>query len=217
MAYRKLVIFDMDGLMFDTEKLHFDSYGIAAKEFGYTMTKEIFCRLLGGSYERNMAILREEMGPDYPLEEVEKRTDAVQLEHIYTKGVPVKPGLRELLRSIKEKGILCAVASSSPEESVMRNLKSVGMENDFDILYFGDKVKETKPAPDIFLGPCRDLGVDPADALVLEDSHNGILAAHRAGIPVVCIPDMKYPEPEFAEKTLAICENLLAAEKYLEK
>ena len=84
-------------------------------------------------------------------------------------------------------------------------------------LYFGDKVKETKPAPDIFLGPCRDLGVDPADALVLEDSHNGILAAHRAGIPVVCIPDMKYPEPEFAEKTLAICENLLAAEKYLEK
>ena len=71
---------------------------------------------------------------------------------------------------MKEKGILCAVASSSPEESVMRNLKSVGMENDFDILYFGDKVKETKPAPDIFLGPCRDLGVDPADALVLEEN-----------------------------------------------
>ena len=72
----KGAVFDMDGLMFDTEKLHFDSYGIAAKEFGYTMTKEIFCRLLGGSYERNMAILREEMGPDYPLEEVEKRTGA---------------------------------------------------------------------------------------------------------------------------------------------
>ena len=217
MAYRKLVIFDMDGLMFDTEELNFRTYSAAAREFGYTLPRETFCRLLGGSRERNNGILREAMGAGYPLEQVAERNRAAFSAYIEANGVPVKPGLYELLRYLKEKKILCAVASSSPEASVRRNLKSAGLDDTFDRLYYREKVADVKPSPEIFLGPCRELGVAPGEALVLEDSENGILAAHRAGIPVVCVPDMKYPAPEYATLTLAICGSLSQTVPYMEQ
>ena len=200
----KLAIFDMDGLIFDTERLFMEEKGKILASYGYPARKEDYIQTIGlaGRQLRNKQT--ELYGPDYPADEISQKTRAALNIRMETSGPEVKPGIRTLLRWFRMQGVTCCVASSTRHEYVERYLTLAGLISCFAYLIGGEEVTRSKPEPDIFLAACARGQFSPADALVLEDSDNGIRAAYAAGIPVVCIPDLKQPVPENAEKAAVI-------------
>ena len=123
-------------------------------------------------------------------------------------GVPIKKGLVDLLKYLKENNYKTIVATSSNRNRVDVILKSANITQYFDDSICGDEVTKGKPNPEVFLKSCEKLGVSVEDAVVLEDSEAGIQAASSANIKVICVPDMKYPEEEYASKTYKIVDSL---------
>ena len=199
------VIFDMDGLIFDSERVFMRALRAEAENFGYTITEEDYQQTLGLAGEALFKKTTELYGAEYPHCELSRlaraRVDATALNE----GLPIKSGIRELLMFLKYSGIPCAVASSTHTEYVERYLEASGLRRYFDTVIGGDMVRCSKPEPDIFLIAA---GSTPAvNTLVLEDSENGIIAASRAGIPVICIPDMVYPSEEIQRLTVGIVRS----------
>ena len=204
----KLVIFDMDGLMFDTERIGGKCHRQAAKEMGYTIPIELSQRLIGGNKERNTRLLKEVLGQDYPANEVAKLSKQYREAYFDEHGLDIKPGLIELIKTLKHKNIFMAVASSSSREVIDHYLKLSSLEGCFDYIISGDKIKKSKPEPDIFLHACDHFHIDPQETLVLEDSRNGVLAGHHGHIPVICVPDTIYHDRDIFELTEAMVPSL---------
>lgn len=214
---KKAVIFDMDGLMIDSERVTFEGYvDLCAKE-GKTLTKDIYIQCLGKPHAGIHQVFYDHFGNDFPIPRIMKENQALMAQRFEKEGVPVKEGLVCLLKYLKEKGYKTIVATSSIRSRVDKILQLANITEYFDDSICGDEVEHGKPAPDIFLNACEKLGVQPEEALVLEDSEMGIEAAHRAGIDVICIPDMKYPEKQYEEKCAAIYKDLNAVKDWLEK
>lgn len=190
MKKRDLFIFDMDGTMFDTEPISQHCWQVICKRYGYTLPPQIFRQFLGMNVESIRKICVENFGSDFPYDDIERDKKAYQLEYYHTHDIPVKPGLQDLLDYAKGEGIPCAVASSSALSLITYLLEKTGVASYFSIVQSGATIPNGKPAPDIFLMVCKEAGVQPANALVLEDSMNGVLAGHNAGIPTIWIPDM---------------------------
>lgn len=203
----QLAIFDMDGLLFDTERLFMNEKGKVMKDYGLIQREEDYIRTLGTSGNTLSRILHELYGPDYPEKEITDRTRAAVNQYITRNGPPVKSGIPELLEFLKRQKIPCCVATSSPAAVAASYIRQAGLSAFFSFIIGGDEIAHSKPDPEIFLTACRKQNVRPENAVVFEDSENGILAAWRGGIPVICIPDLKMPEPEIAEKTVAVCET----------
>lgn len=199
------VIFDMDGLIFDSERVFMRELAAVAKDYGYNVTEENYVRSLGLTGDTLYKLKREIYGDDYPHYEISRkardRVDNIAL----TGGLPIKSGIRELLEFLSENKIPCVVASSTHARYVEKYLEASGLRKYFDKIIGGDMVSKSKPEPDIFLAAVGD--TVPKDCLVLEDSINGIIAASRAGIPVVCIPDMVYPPEDIKALTAAVFES----------
>lgn len=189
----KLVIFDMDGLIFDSERLFMKHLIKIANEYGYTITKEMYVNTLGLAGENLRKKMNEYCGPDYPLREIGEKSRVSMKEEIMTDGLPVKPGIRDLLEYLKNKEIPVAVASSSPKRHVTEYLEITGLLNYFRLVIGGESVANSKPAPDIFFKVADELHMPFNKCMVLEDSENGIRAAYNARMIPVCIPDLKYP------------------------
>lgn len=187
------VIFDMDGLIFDSEREFMDCLEAAMADRGYTLTEEIYAGTIG----LNAQLAKERMlgiyGADYPYSEI-SRAARDEMTRRAVNGLTVKKGIVRLLKRLNERGVVCVVASSTDTRFVREYLESAGLMTYFSHITGGDAVRASKPAPDIFL---EALGTTRAeDAFVLEDSENGVIAAQRAGIRVICIPDMKRPSEE---------------------
>lgn len=204
----KAVIFDMDGLMIDSERVTYDGYVIECKKLGHTMTEEFYKTLLGKPIAGIYAQFHKEFGEDFPIEEVIQKVHAYMADLFETKGVPVKPGLIDLLKYLKENNYKTIVATSSNRHRVDIILESAKIASYFDDSICGDEVTKGKPNPEVFLKSCEKLGVHPDEALVLEDSEAGIQAAHSANIRVICVPDMKYPEEQYTQMTHKIVNSL---------
>lgn len=131
-------------------------------------------------------------------------------------GIELKKGAKELLRYLKAEHYKISLASSSIRERALSILRQHNVETYFDAFTFGNEVPHGKPAPDIFLSACQKTGIPPENSLVLEDSEAGIQAAFSAGIPVICVPDMKRPGKEFLEKSLAVVDSLSQVINYLQ-
>ena len=172
------------------------------------MTEEFYKTLLGKPIAGIYAQFHKEFGEDFPIEEVIQKVHAYMADLFETKGVPIKPGLIELLKYLKENNYKTIVATSSNRHRVDVILENAKIASYFDDSICGDEVSKGKPNPEVFLKSCEKLGVSPNEALVLEDSEAGIQAAHSADIRVICIPDMKYPEKEYAEMTYDIADSL---------
>lgn len=211
----KCLIFDMDGLMFDSEVIAEMAYKKAVQEFGYEISNEIYYQLLGRNKADAHIIIKELMGEEYPAHEIHKLAHEFKYAHIQEHGLPMKKGLMELLEFAKQKGILMAVASSSDKSIIEWYLKLGGIETYFDYIISGEQVVHSKPNPEIFLRVCRELGVTPKEALVLEDSKNGIMAAVNGNIPVICIPDILDHEDEVTKLTYKTLPDLTAVMEYL--
>ena len=212
----KAIIFDMDGLMIDSERVTFECYQERLKDMNLTMDEEFYKTLLGkpikGIYQRFYDVY----GNDFPIQNVIQDVHQLMAERFETEGVPVKKGLVELLHYLKDNNYKTIVATSSNRDRVDKILAQAKITEFFDDSICGDEVTKGKPNPEVFLKSCQKLGVNVDEAIVLEDSEAGIQASYDANIKVICIPDMKYPEPDYAAKTTKIVDSLEDVIDYLE-
>ena len=211
----KLIIFDMDGLMIDSERVTFECYQERLKDMNLTMDEEFYKTLLGkpikGIYQRFYDVY----GNDFPIQNVIQDVHQLMAERFETEGVPVKKGLVELLHYLKDNNYKTIVATSSNRDRVDKILAQAKITEFFDDSICGDEVTKGKPNPEVFLKSCQKLGVNVDEAIVLEDSEAGIQASYDANIKVICIPDMKYPEKQYEEKTFKILKDLTEVTVYL--
>jgi len=195
-------IFDMDGTMFDTERLRFRTLCSAATEIvGAPIAQETLLDCLGLSAAKARALVASRHGGDYPYAEIRRRADELELAHVRQHGVPIKDGLQEVLERLRKSGLAMAVATSSCRAIAEEYLINANVLKYFDITVCGDEIERGKPHPDIFLRAAGDLNLPPERCLVVEDSENGLRAAASAGGRPILIRDIKDPEP--AVKALA--------------
>lgn len=210
------VIFDLDGLLADTEIISLKVYQELLRDFGIPFTEETYSRDYSGHREEEN-VQRFLDTYDLPWNFDQTLDKVYELEaQILAQGVNLKKGAKNLLTYLQREGIPIALATSSVESRARMILDSNGILSLFDYLVFAKDVKRSKPYPDIFLKACSDLNILPENCLVLEDSEAGIEAASRAGIPVICIPDLKIPAQSFLNKTEQVFQDLDAVSDYLE-
>ena len=189
------VVFDMDGLLFDTEGLYRETAILAARDFGEAMTDAVFLGLVGRPWPDNRARLLDHFGARFPVDAFQ----AGWMRHFDRRaqaGIALKPGVADLLALLDRLGMRRAIATSSSHETVRRILAAHGLASRFHaVVARGDTVRG-KPAPDPFLHAAARIGAAPSRCLALEDSPNGVRAAAAAGMMVVMVPDLVQPGPE---------------------
>lgn len=204
----KGIIFDMDGLMLDTEKLLLRFWCEAAREFGYPMEKEhvLSIRSLAAKYA--IPKLKGYFGEDFDYPKVRSRRMELMNQFIEEQGIEKKKGLDELLAFLKENHYKIAVATATDLCRTQKYLKSVGIDFYFDKIICASMVENGKPAPDIYLKAAEELSLPPKECMALEDSPNGILSAYRAGCLPVMIPDLDQPGEETRKLLFGKKDNL---------
>jgi len=211
----KAVIFDMDGLLVDTERVYADALLQACAAVGHTMTDAFVHSMIGVPGKECVAMIEAHYGPSFPMQPFSAEYDrlvAARLEQ----GIPLRPGASELVLLLRERGIPRAIASSSRSVTIERYMRATGLYDDFAVIVGREDVVLPKPAPDPFLAAARGLGIAPADCLVLEDSYHGIAAAHAAGTMPIMVPDLLAPMDEARARCIAIAESLHDVSKLLE-
>lgn len=214
---KKAVIFDMDGLMIDSERVTYNEYVKKLEQLGhYDFTEELYRNCLGKNKQGICQVFIDHYGEDFPMKEVWDDVH-IWIDESLRQHVPKKKGLDELLQYLKSHNYKTIVATSSGRERVDEILKNAQLTQYFDDSICGDEVTKGKPNPEVFLKACQKLQVSPQDALVLEDSESGINAAYNAEIKVIGIPDMKYPEEKYVKMTYKIMDNLFQVKDFLEE
>lgn len=184
------VIFDMDGLMFDTERLATVLWNQVGDELRIDMTEEFLDSFRGQNPTAIRNAFLQRFGREFDFDGCMGRKDELQHRYIEEKGVPLKEGLPELLEYLKGQDIRMAVATSTQQSLAEKMLKIAGVYEYFDAVAYGNKVKRSKPFPDIFQKAAEDLGVPMREGLVLEDSISGVQAGKAAGGYIIHIPDV---------------------------
>lgn len=204
----KAVIFDMDGVLFDTESVCMKAWDYAGELMGVGKAGYMVLKTLGMNADKAIEIIRDEFGDDFDAVKFKQTGREYSYHYFNTYGVPEKPGLYEILDYLKNKGYKIALASSTNSQSVHHHLKEKDIEKYFDAVICGDMVEKSKPEPDIYLKACAEISENPADCVAIEDSKNGLLSAHRAGMQVIMVPDLWQGEAETDSFLMAKCKNL---------
>ena len=211
---RKGAIFDVDGTMFDTERLYRDAWMALPPEYGYTADPEYPAAVRGCSGGRAEEIAE----AYYPGIDVESFFSACR-RRVYAsleREVPLKPGVREILEFFKANGCFLAIASAGRLSKISHCLSLTGLEKYFRVIVSGADVKESKPAPDCFLLAAGRLGLSPKECYVLEDSRNGVLGAAAAGCATIMVPDEgEEPVEEVRRLCIGVYPDLFAVKKAL--
>lgn len=211
---KKGAIFDMDGLLFDTERLFRDGWVEMAKQFGQVPNPDFPVAIAGTSG----AGMREVIHRFYP--EVDtfafQKSCYAYAARILENGPPEKPGVKEILTFFRDQGVKIAVASSSYREMIQKNLRAAGIEELFNAVISGDEVTRGKPEPDIFLLAAQQLGCAPEDCYVFEDGINGVQAGIAAGCATIMIPDLFPPTDELRKNCAGIYPDLIEAKQAIE-
>lgn len=202
------IIFDMGGLMFDTEKVFIKAWDYAGDKIGIGKAGFMVYRTLGLNIVASYNIWKEEFGDRYNQEELRKYTKEFLKKYYNENTVPIKQGLYSLLDFLKSKQCKMVVASSSLRWEVEKHLKAAGVKDYFLDIVCGDMVENSKPAPDIYLKACELIGVEPKECYALEDSKNGLLSAYRAGCKPIMIPDLWQPDEEIMKFIVAKYDDL---------
>jgi len=211
------VIFDMDGLLFDTERLYLDMSAISQKQFGVEIPLELHLQTIGLRLADSTNLYHSKYGPDFPVDAFMRRTKEMVYAHIDRNGIPIKPGAEELLQELHGTDISVVLASSSPKWMIEKNLSLSSLDFYFHLIVSGDEVPSGKPAPDIFLRAAELAGVEPRSCFVIEDSNNGIRAAFAAGMIPIMVPDVKPPDPEVKEMIFRECRDLFEVKNILKE
>ena len=202
------VLFDMDGLVLDSEKLYTRFWREAMQELGYPMTQAQSLGMRSLNRERGQQYLEACFGPGVDYAEARdiriRRMDAWIAEH----GVEPKPGIQELLTWLHTHRLPCAITTSSPPDRIREHLTPLGLYEQFNEICSGYEVAHGKPDPDIYLYGAARLRLDPKDCLALEDSPAGIESAFRAGCLPVVIPDRDQPSEATLARSFARADSL---------
>ena len=211
------IVFDMDGLLFDSERIVQRSWEEAGNQLGLKHMGETIYHTLGMNLAGRNHYFRNTIAKDFPCEEFAKQARIWFYKIVNEEGLPMKNGARELLEYGKANGYRMAIATSSRREYALKNLKAAKIYDFFDAGVFGDMVQHAKPDPEIYLKACDSIGAAPANCIALEDAPAGIRAAYAAGMKPIMIPDLVAPTPEIEALLYETCDTLLGVIGILEK
>lgn len=205
----KAVLFDLDGTLTDTEKYYQIAWPKALKHFGYLVEEwmPLELRSLGRPFAPER--FKEWFGEDFDYNEVREYRKGIVEEMIKDTGIPLKPGAKEILTWLREKGILTALVTANNYGRAERYLKKIDLFDYFDKIICADMVSQGKPAPDIYAFACSELGLDPPETFAVEDSPNGVTSAYLAGCNVIMVPDLTQPDEELATKLYYKADKLM--------
>ena len=215
--HKKTVIFDMDGLMFDSERLCIQAYDYAGEKYGVGKLGYLVVETLGMNHEASQPIWKKYLGEDYDAAGIRRYVDEFYDDFHKNHKMPVKKGLYHLLEYLDAHGYDMAVASSTSTKTVIANLKEAGIFGYFKVVIGGDQLRASKPSPDIYLMACEKLGRSPKECYALEDSRNGVLSASSAGCMTIMVPDIWQPDDEFLARVHQKFEDLDQVRDYFEK
>ena len=202
---KKFILFDMDGVLINTEPLHFEVWKKLLKEIGIEIDYEHYKGCIGSTKAFLYELIKKFYGVDISNDEkVPQRFDEIREEMLKKDGIPRIEGAVETVRYLNERGYQMAVASSSSQELIERQMKGLGIDNCFQVLFSAENVKNPKPAPDVFLKVAELLGAEPEECIVVEDSQNGSRAAKAAGM--TCIG---FKNPDSGEQDLSCADKLI--------
>jgi HAD superfamily hydrolase (TIGR01509 family) len=210
------VIFDMDGLMLDTEPLYRSAWDQAAAECGYVLPDVLYSRMIGRTRVDGERMLLEEFGLTFPLVAFRRACQSYEAAALAAGPLRKKQGLDELLAFLDSRGLPAAVATSTERQVAMPLLATAGLLSRFEAVAAGDEVANGKPSPDLFRLAASRLGVGHSACLVLEDAAPGVIAAHRAGMHVFIVPDLSPPPPEVERLANGTFDSLVSVAQYLE-
>lgn len=204
----KSIIFDMDGVIFDSEKAVYEGWQRLALKYGFTNLEIPYMKCIGVNAQACEEIFLEFYGPEFPYKKY-KEEQRQDYHKRYDGGkLPLKPQIEELLIYLKEAGYKIAIASSTRTETVVQQITDAGLIDYFEVIVGGDQVKKSKPDPQIFLEAARLLKADAKSTYVIEDSFNGIRAAYNGGMIPIMVPDMIPADDEMKKKAKYICKDL---------
>lgn len=209
------MVFDMDGILFDTERMSVEGWRDTAAEMGFGDMEEGIYGCIGLNRTDCKSFLLKTYGEDFPYEEFREKTAARFAERMEKDGLPVMKGAAELLEWLSGQNVKIALASSTNTASVRSHLERAGFTDYFQEVIGGDMVEHSKPRPDIYLKACALLGVEPGEAVAVEDSPNGIRSSHAAGMLPVMVPDLVKPTEEIRRLLYAECRSLSAVRDFL--
>lgn len=205
----KAVIFDMDGLLIESETFYHRAFYLAADEHGFSLPEDNYQRLCGSTWLAIGTMLRDEHGADFPVDQFGESWRK-HLGLITTEGVPLKRGVFEMLDLLDELSIPRAIATSSFRLSVDHHLGPYDILRRFNHVLSRESYDEPKPSPAPYLKAAALLGLDPDVCLALEDSHQGVRSASRAGMMTVMVPDVAQPNDEMRQACVMIADSLLS-------
>ena len=207
------VVFDMDGVIFDTETVGLRSWEAVGKRHGFENVLHYARECIGRSTKDSMKIMTQAYG-DIDIAALKDECEREFADIIAREGLIFKKGARELLDWLKENGIKTAIASSTSRAGVLSHLKRTGTEDRFLFIVGGDMVENSKPEPEIYLKACEGLGTAPANTFAIEDSNNGMISAHRAGMRALLVPDIVENTAEAKSYAERIFSDLFEVKEY---
>ena len=209
------VVFDMDGVIFDSERATMDCWIELAEKYSIPDIQTPYYKCIGVNAAMTRKIIFDTYGEDFPYDRY--AAEASRMYHDKYDGgrLPVKKGAGEILEFLKKNNKKIALASSSRKETVVSQLRDAGFLHFFDEIVTGDMVEKSKPEPDIFLKACEKLGILPQRSYAIEDSFNGIRAAYSGKLKPIMVPDILPADEEMRQKAEAVLESLIAVADYL--
>lgn len=210
----KAIIFDMDGLLLDSERIALNAFTETLHHFDQEPDNELFKRCIGTNAEMSGKIIREGLQDKVDHAVFNKIWDQKYTEKTTDKPIPLKTGVTELLAQIKEIKIPAAVATSTKTHKAEHKLRNADILDVFSFIVGGDQVERSKPHPDIYLKAAEKLGANPRNCLAFEDSENGVKSAFAAGLTVVQVPDLVAPSPSLEHLGHIIVDSLLDVLSY---
>lgn len=212
----KAIVFDMDGVLFDTESLFISCWKTLADEMQLEHFEEVLKKCIGTNVDKTKEIIVSHYGTQFDYDSYQGKTRKLFAEHINTKGMPMKPGVYELLGFLKENDYKIGLASSTRLDMVVEELKNAGIYEYFEVIVGGDMVTHSKPHPKIYQVACEKLGVKPEETIAIEDSLNGIRSAFAAGMKPIMVPDLVLPTEEITPLLYKKFSSLLEVKAFLE-
>jgi HAD superfamily hydrolase (TIGR01509 family) len=194
------VVFDMDGILINSEPLFRRAAQQAARDLGYHLSDETYAMWMGLPPRGVEAAVVESMGASFPMRAFRDEFRRIWIDHTERHGMPPQPGMLELLAGLRERGIPFSVATSTQRDQALRSLELAGMGDFIDVLVAGNEVTEGKPAPEIFLRAAAGIGIAPERCVAMEDSSVGVHAASAARMLTIMVPDLHQPNAATAAR-----------------
>ena len=204
----KALLFDMDGLLLDSERVVQESWNAAGEALGYGKVGEHIYNTLGMNAAGRKEYFNNVFGTGFPYEEFQKLSRKEFFNVADPEGIPLKPGAKELIFYAKQMGYKVGLVTSSRKEYAVDVLKKAGIFSYFDGCIFGDMVSKSKPDPEIYEKGCKMLGEEPEWCVAFEDAPAGVMAASAAGIDVIMVPDLVQPDDAIRMRTWKVLDSL---------